>query len=86
MVGVVPPRFVANAKKPITEQVKTAAVFSNKSHTPETKVWGKTGKSRPGDAKKNAVHQIKSKASDTGKTKTADVAEVKTPIAEVSSL
>ncbi|VDK87240.1 unnamed protein product [Litomosoides sigmodontis] len=83
--GVTPSRFVANAKKSITDPVKVSAAFSNKSHTPETKVLGKAGKSKPGDAKKNASLQTKSRESDTGKTKTTDMAGVKSPVAKAKA-
>ncbi|KAK6105680.1 hypothetical protein QQG55_21205 [Brugia pahangi] len=78
-------RFVAGAKRPVMESVKTSAVGNNKSHTPETKVAAKPGKSRLNDAKKNATPEVKSKEKEIGKRKSADKVVIKTSLAKVKA-
>ncbi|VDM93722.1 unnamed protein product, partial [Onchocerca ochengi] len=82
LAGAAQSRITANAKRPITESTKASAISSNKSHTPETKLGSKSGKSRPSDAKKNATLEIKPKENEIGKTKLADKTGVKTAVAK----
>ncbi|KAL3997584.1 hypothetical protein ACH3XW_11500 [Acanthocheilonema viteae] len=85
LAGATSPRVVANAKRPVTELTKASAIGNGKSHTPENKVGGKPGKSRLNDAKKNTTLEVKPKENDTGKTKVADKAGNKTPLAKVKA-
>ncbi|VIO95346.1 Uncharacterized protein BM_BM8873 [Brugia malayi] len=78
-------RLVAGAKRPVMESAKTSAVGNNKSHTPETKVAAKPGKSRLNDAKKNATPEVKSKEKEIGKRKSTDKVVIKTSLTKVKT-